>query len=275
MAPSHRWGQNFLVDRHIFDGIADLAVNDLRPAPILEIGPGLGGLTETLLERGATVLAIELDERVKPVLDDLAAGFPGRLTVVYGDALQLPWADLVRQQGFGRVTVVGNLPYYITAPLLGRLLESSLAWDKAIFMVQREVAERLLTEPGGRESSVLGTLLRYRMSVEPGLSHVPPESFYPSPEVFSSVIQLKQYPPLPVDWDAFRWAVRAGFQHRRKTLRQALAQSAGSPFGKNAWHEFLTTLGISSSARAEQLTLDDWIRIAASLDQMKRGRGSG
>ncbi|NMP23370.1 ribosomal RNA small subunit methyltransferase A [Sulfobacillus sp. DSM 109850] len=268
MAPSHQWGQNFLVDSSTLQAIADLVLQGCQ-GRVLEIGPGLGALTRTLLERGATVLAVELDGRVLPVLDALGEEFPGQLEVTYGDALTLSWTELVGAHGWQGVSVVGNLPYYITAPLLGKLLEEPLAWDRAVLMVQREVAERLVTDPGRRASSTLGVLLRYRADVIWGIDRVPPEHFIPAPEIFSSVIQLIAHPPLPVSWDAFRWVVRAGFQHRRKTLRQALAQAAGSPLSKNEWQHFLEALDISSMARAEALTLDQWVRLASAIPHRK------
>ncbi len=267
MAPSHRWGQNFLVEPDVFDRIADLAELAGPDLPMLEIGPGVGGLTRTLLERGRRVVAIEVDERTRPVLDALQDAFPGQLDVVYGDALEVSWVEVLRQHGMDRAIIVGNLPYYITAPLLGRLMDEDRIWSRAVFMVQQEVAERLLAEPGQRSTGTLGVLLRYTMDVVEGMNRVPPASFYPPPEVTSAVIQFIPHPPLPVGWKAFRWVVRAGFQHRRKMLRQSLAQAGGSPFGKNAWHTFLDQIGLSSSARAEELSLDDWVTLAQAMEQ--------
>ncbi|MCL5116227.1 MAG: 16S rRNA (adenine(1518)-N(6)/adenine(1519)-N(6))-dimethyltransferase RsmA [Firmicutes bacterium] len=268
MAPSHQWGQNFLVDLAVLERIADLAL-DGKTTRVLEIGPGVGALTLTLLERGAEVLALELDTRVRPMLDRWGAEFPGQLTVVYGDALAVSWSDLVKEKGWDTATVVGNLPYYITAPLLGHLIDEPFPWPRAVMMVQREVAERLSAEPGVRASSTLGVLLRYRADITPGIRSVEPASFVPAPEVFSSVLQLIPHTPLPVGWDAFRWVVRAGFQHRRKMLRQALAQAPGSPFSKNEWQVFLEGLQISSSARAEALSLEEWVRLASAVEQRK------
>lgn len=265
MAPAHRWGQNFLIDPDIFAALADLVMADRPCAHILEIGPGVGGLTRSLLERGADVAAVELDTRVEPALDALAAAFQGRLTVVYGDALEVPWDQVLQKAGFDHADVAGNLPYYITAPVLGRLLSAEFDWERATFMVQREVAERLLTEPGSRSTSTLGVLLRYRMAVSEGIAVVPRTSFSPAPEITSSVIQLRRRPALPAEWDAFRWVVRAGFQHRRKMLRQSLSRAEGSRLSRAQWQELLSALDIPDSARAEELTLDQWTRLAAAL----------
>lgn len=268
MAPAHQWGQNFLVDQSVLEGIADLVLAE-QPCQVLEIGPGLGALTLTLLERGASVEAIELDGRVLPWLDRMAEQFPGHLHIEFGDALALSWAEVAARRGWETLTIAGNLPYYITAPLIGRLMEQQMPWQRAVFMVQREVADRLLADPGRRASSTLGVLLRYWATVEPGIPAVPPSSFYPAPEIVSSVIQLVPHPPLPVGWDAYRWAVKAGFQHRRKTLRQALAQAGGSRLSKNEWQELLESIDISSSARAEALTLEEWIRLSSAIEQRK------
>ncbi len=274
LVPSHRWGQNFLVDPDVFRAMGDLVMNGRSSAPVLEIGPGVGGLTHSLLERGAFVAAVELDQRVKPILDDLGAQYPERFTVYYQDALEGSWGAIARQCGLSGMDVAGNLPYYATAPLLGRLLETDLLWDRAVFMVQREVAERLLTKPGSRRTSTLGVLLRYSLDIDPGIDLVPPASFFPAPEVSSAVIQLRRRPPLPVDWHQFRWVVRAGFQHRRKMLRQALPRAIGSPLGRDQWIDLLADLNISQSARAEELTLEEWERLAAALKHRKKGTGS-
>ncbi|MCY0900065.1 MAG: 16S rRNA (adenine(1518)-N(6)/adenine(1519)-N(6))-dimethyltransferase RsmA [Firmicutes bacterium] len=271
LAPAHRWGQHFLVDRRVLDRLARLAREPDVTLPVFEIGPGAGGLTRTLLEDGRRVLGLELDTRLEPLLAPLADAFPGQATIVYGDALTTSWADLVRQQHWDAVTVVGNLPYYITAPLLERLMEFQGWWRYAVLMVQREVAERLATEPGLRDTSQLSVLLRYYMAVDIAIGRIPRSSFYPPPAVESAVLQLKARTPLPVPWEAFRWVVRAGFQYRRKTLRQALAQAAGSWQGSSAWQQELATLSINPSARAEQLTLDEWVRLAQAVAGKKKG----
>lgn len=270
MAPLHRWGQNFLVDRALFDNMADLTVGGT--SQVLEIGPGLGGLTLTLLERGAQVLALEIDQRVKPMLEIIGSRFPGHLHVAYEDALKVSWPALCREIGFSAVCVTGNLPYYLTAPLLGQLAEFDFPWTRAVFMVQREVADRLLTDPGHRDTSALSVLLRYDMGILPGIDGIAPRSFLPPPAVFSSVIQLVRKPPLPVERKAFQWVVRAGFRHRRKMLRHALAHTGEFSWGKSAWRELLNTLDISPSARAEELSLEAWTRLAAAIAQ-KRGNG--
>lgn len=271
LAPIRRWGQHFLIDPEIFTEIADLVMDGRSFTRVLEIGPGLGGLTLSLLERGAEVAGVEIDGRMKPVLDTLQERYPGKLTVFYEDALAVAWEDILEKVGFAEVDIAGNLPYYATAPLLGRLLDLRVPWQRAVLMVQREVADRLLTEPGHRNTSTLSVLLRYRMEVSSGVEKVLPSSFSPSPAVSSAVIQLRRRPALPVDWETFRWAVRAGFQHRRKMLRQALSRAPGSPLSRDGWQELLPQLAISESARAEELTLAQWVRVCEALMQRKKG----
>lgn len=273
LAPAHHWGQNFLIRREIFDEMAAHVVGGRTTTHVLEIGPGLGGLTLSLLEHGARVLAIELDRRVEPFLSYISDAFPGRLTVIYDDALTVSWDELCQQAGFDHVDIAGNLPYYATAPIMGRVMELGMSWERAVFMVQKEVAERLSADPGKRSTSTLGVLLRYSMDVSSVIPDVAPESFVPTPEVRSSVIQLSRRPVLPVDWAAFRWVVRAGFQHRRKMLRQALSRAPGSPWSKAEWQELLPRLDITPQARAEELALDQWVRLAAAVAQKKRGNG--
>ncbi len=263
LAPSQRWGQNFLIDRQIFEAMVNLLNGDEGLADVLEIGPGVGGLTLTLLEHGARVVSIEIDRRVKPALDYLAQRFPERLTTLYQDALSVSWSDILRPMGWEHVNVAGNLPYYATSPLLGRLLEWEFPWHRAVFMVQREVAERLVTDPGQRNTSALSVLLRYKMEVREGIPLIPPERFAPRPEVQSAVIQLIRRPDLAVDWHAYRRVVRAGFQHRRKTLRKCLA----TVWSDIAWEDVLPALNIASRARAEELVLEQWTRLAAALQE--------
>ena len=271
LAPVYRWGQNFLIDKTTFDRMADLVMEDRSQAQVLEIGPGVGGLTLSLLERGADVVGLEIDSRFKRVLDTLADRYPGHLTVLYQDALAGSWQDILEHVGFDAASIAGNLPYYATAPLMGRLLDLDYPWRRGVFMVQKEVAERLIAGPGHRNASVLSVLLRYRMDVVGGIGCVPAPRFWPAPEVSSAVIQLVRRKELPVDWEVFRWVVRAGFAHRRKMLRQALAKAPGSFLSKKAWSSLLNALGIGDSARAEELTLEQWVRMSGALMDNRKG----
>ncbi len=253
-------GQHFLMSPEILNHIVELL-----PAPrveVLEIGPGPGGLTLALLEKGFKVLAIEVDRRwTKHLEDQLVCQFPDRLTVVEGDALAMDWASLEGCDPPAPWDVVGNLPYYITAPLLAKLAQTRLSWRTAVVMVQKEVADRLSTMPGARQTNALGVILRYNATVET-VFQVDKTNFYPVPEVDSAVVRLVRKDPLPVSYEAFHWVVHAGFGHRRKMLRQALAQSLRSPFSAQQWASLLRGVGLDPTARAENLTIEEWVVLA-------------
>lgn len=263
--PDRRLGQNYLIERGVLERIARLALNQ-GPGPLLEIGAGPGALTATLLENGARVVAIEVDSRVIPVLEQLQEQFPDLLTIVEGDILQMSLGDVQVQHDLPRPsTVLGNLPYYITAPILAKFWEDTLDWDRAILMVQREVAERLLKGPGCREATALSVMLRYQADIHLGF-HVSAQSFYPAPEVESTVVELKRREALPIPLKTFRWVVREGFKHRRKMIQQALAYGVGSPWTKGEWSRRLHANNVDPKARAESLTLDQWVEVARILD---------
>ncbi len=238
------------------------------PGDVLEIGPGPGGLTLTLLEAGFRVWAMELDTRWALYLkNNWVPQFPGRLTIIEGDALRLDWdALLPSMNNPRRIQIAGNLPYYITAPLLAKLMDDKLVWESAVVMVQKEVAHRLVTEPGHRQANALGVMLRYNMDIQWGFP-VDRENFHPIPEVDSAVVKLIRTAPLSVDRKSFSWVVHAGFGHRRKMLRQSLSQAMGSPFSAHAWASRMTEGGISPTARAESLTIEEWVRLARLLSR--------
>lgn len=230
------------------------------PGDVLEIGPGPGGLTLTLLEAGYRVWAIELDPNWAKFLQAYwVPHFPQQFTVIAGDALLLDWENIVGESD--RVDIVGNLPYYITAPLLAKLMDTRLQWHQAVVMVQQEVAQRLVTEPGHRLANALGVMLRYNMDIHRGFE-VNREHFHPIPEIDSAVVKLTRRDPLAVDRAAFSWVVHAGFGHRRKMLRQALSQAAGSPFSAREWESEMVARGLRPTARAEALTIEEWVELA-------------
>lgn len=274
MVPQRRWGQNFLVDSAVFDRITALATV-LPATDVLEIGPGPGGLTVALLTKGVRVLGLEVDPRAKILLQPLESLYPGKFFLVMEDALRASWGGLQDQWSLSRpLRIVGNLPYYITGPLLAKLTDDPVIWDRAVVMVQQEVAERLLAPPGDRNTSALGVMLRYVADVRPGLN-VGPDAFYPTPEVSSAVVQLIRRDPPEVPLSALRWAVGAGFRHRRKMLRQALAMAPGSPWGRQEWNRRLAEAGLDASKRAEALTWEEWIVLAGLIPGVMRERGDG
>ncbi|PSR30862.1 MAG: ribosomal RNA small subunit methyltransferase A [Sulfobacillus benefaciens] len=258
--PNKRLGQNFLTGPEVFEKIAT-AVETTKPAWVLEIGPGPGGLTRTLLERGLEVVAMEIDPTWSNWLSaSLLPGYPNVLKIVQGDALRVPWREIASERG-GPWTICGNLPYNITSPVLAKLLEDVTSWSAAVLMVQKEVGVRLLAEPGNRETSALSVLLRYVAYVQ-GLGEVSRDQFYPAPEVDSFVIQLTRIPSPAVPFESFQWVVRAAFLHRRKMIRQSLAQAPGSPWSARKWEGILSEGGIDPLKRAEALSWAEWIQLA-------------
>ena len=258
-------GQNFLLDLNLTRKIAR-AAGPLEGSHIVEIGPGPGGLTRALLEEGtAKVTAIERDTRFMPILDDIARHFAGRLEIVEADALDLDYTGLV---GDGPARIVANLPYNIATPLLvGWLSETPWpAWfDRAVLMFQREVADRLVAGPGGKTFGRLSVLTQWRTRARI-LFDVPPQAFTPPPKVTSTVVELIPT-PLPPDApppDMVERVTAAAFGQRRKMLRQSL-----KPFLKEL-EPVLAARGIAETARAETLTVDDFIALAAALAPDRR-----
>lgn len=266
LLPKRQLGQHFLTDRHTLEAIAALTSGDVRSSDVLEIGSGPGGLTLSLLEQGRRVVAVEQDPAWKTVLEsELGASFgEDRLTVVLGDALTLNWGTLQSELGLSApLTIVGNLPYYITGPLLAKLWEDPVLWDLAVFMVQKEVADRLASPPGSRSCGVLGVLMRY-VGEPVKRFEVSRRQFYPVPDVDSAVVEIVRRPRPSAQWKPFHWIVTAGFAHRRKMLRAALAAASPS-WGKDDWSRYLQEWNIDPTRRAETLTLEEWVRLAENL----------
>ncbi|RDV84614.1 16S rRNA (adenine(1518)-N(6)/adenine(1519)-N(6))-dimethyltransferase RsmA [Ammonifex thiophilus] len=263
--PRKRWGQHFLVRREVLAKITEAA--ELSPADtVVEVGPGLGALTARLLEEAGRVVAIELDPRLEAFLRARLGGHP-RLTLIRGDALKCDFDLLVREAGGSYpYKVVANLPYYLTSPLLLRLLTSSWHISLMVLMLQREVALRLLASPGTKEYGSLSLLVQYYTS--PSLvTFVPRHSFYPPPEVDSAVVRLevRAHPPVEVgDESIFFGVIRAAFAKRRKTLLNALASSSLG-LSKEDWQRLLAEVGVDPGRRGETLSLEEFARIARRL----------
>ena len=254
-------GQNFLTASWVPQRIAEEAGVD-RDAGVLEVGPGIGPLTEQLCLRAGKVLAVELDQRLKPILRQTVGHFDN-LGLRFADVMDLDLAETVREAFPGlRPMACANLPYYITSPILTKLLESR-SFDSVTVMIQKEVAQRICAAPGTGEGSAFTVFCHWY--AEPKLLFdVPPDCFLPMPKVTSSVITLKtrQAPPCPVaDQALFFKLVRAAFAQRRKTLSNALA--AGFPaLGKERVIDVLNACGLSSTIRGEALTLEQFAAIA-------------
>ena len=246
--PRRRFGQNFLVDRAYIDSTIDAI--DPRPNDnAVEIGPGFGALTAPLLERLPLLHVVEID---RDIVAHLTARFaPERLIVHQGDALKFDFVALGPD-----LRLIGNLPYNISSPMLFRAAELGSRIRDCHFMLQREVADRMVAGPGSKARGRLSVMLQYRFSVEK-LFDVPAGAFRPAPKVDSALVRLKPHAVLPLraqDQRVLAALVTKAFGQRRKTLRNALAELVST--------EELTTLGIDSRLRAEALSLEDFVRVA-------------
>ena len=257
-------GQNFLTAAWVPRRIAEEAGVDLD-AGVLEVGPGIGPLTEQLCLRAGKVLAVELDRRLKPILSKTVGRFDN-LELLFADVMDLDLAETVRAAFPGlRPLACANLPYYITSPILTKLLESR-AFDTVTVMIQKEVAQRICAAPGTGDGGAF-TVFCHWYAEPQMLFDVPPDCFLPRPQVTSTVITLKTRPapPCPVADEAlFFRVVRAAFAQRRKTLANALA--AGFPeLGKTGTIEVLDSCGLPPTIRGEALTIEQFAAVANAI----------
>lgn len=253
---SKKLGQNFLIKRGIVDEIVKAA--DLQEGePVLEIGPGIGTLTQGLAQSGANVTAIELDTRLLEVLDTTLAQY-SNVTIVHGDVLKLDVPSIMHHKPF---KVVANLPYYITTPIIMSLLESRLPIERLVVMVQKEVALRMVAKPGTKDYGALSVAVQYYTKPDIVLD-VPPKSFLPAPAVTSSVIccVLRDQPPVDVvDEKLFFRVVKAGFAQRRKTFANTMKTTGLS---KDRIEELLAKANIDGQRRGETFTLQEFADVA-------------
>ena len=261
-------GQNFLVDGAVVRAIVEAA--EIAPGDrVLEIGPGIGTLTQGLAEAGADVTAVELDKKLPAVLAQTLDAYPN-VRIVPGDILK---TDIPALMGKDSFKVVANLPYYITTPILLALLEAHLPISHLVTMVQKEVADRMVARPGSKTYGALSVAVQYHMAPEIVRS-VAPRSFIPAPEVSSAVIACKKHgtPPVSVsDERMFFRVVRASFGQRRKTLFNALS-GVGVP--KEAVRQALAAAGIDGQRRGETLSLAEFALLADAFSgQEKQGEG--
>ncbi len=263
-ALSKGFGQNFIVNPGVPPKIVDAAGID-RSCGVIEIGPGIGVLTKEMARRAGKVVAVEVDKRLPPVLEETLAGFDN-VKVVLQDVLKTDLKALAAQEFPGmKVVVCANLPYYITSPIIIKLLEDKLPIDNITVMVQKEAAERLAALPGTRESGAVSCAVRYfaqpRMmfSVQAG-------SFYPAPKVTSAVVRMDIRPTPAVsvpDEKAYFALVRAAFGQRRKTAANSIAAGLGIP--RPQVTAALEAAGLDPRVRPEQLTLEDFAAVDAAL----------
>lgn len=260
---SKKLGQNFLINPSVCPRMAE-ACGAAPDTGVLEIGPGIGVLTRELGHLAGRVVAVELDERLPPVLAETLAG-QEHVKIVQGDCMKLDLHRLLQEEfGDRPVAVCANLPYYITSPIIMNLLESRLPVTNITVMVQKEAAQRLCATPGTRQAGAVTLAVQYYAQAET-LFTVSRGSFMPAPNVDSAVIRLtiRQEPPCRVEDERCMFRlIRAGFGQRRKTLLNSLS---GCGFAKEQLTAALTAADISPTARAEELTLPDWAAVANAL----------
>lgn len=254
-------GQNFLIDENVVRQIVEAA--ELSEADtVLEVGPGIGTLTQGLAESKAKVVAVELDTRLLPVLATTLEGYDN-VRVVHGDILKV---NIMEEVGAPEFKVCANLPYYITTPIIFALLEKRLPMERLVAMVQKEVAERMAAQPGGKEYGALSVAIQYY--TEPEIAFiVPPTSFIPAPAVDSAVIVCKrrEKPPVEVcDEGLFFRVVKAAFSLRRKMLSNSLKNMGIKSERVAKWLELA---GVDGKRRAETLSLEDFAKLTNSFNE--------
>ena len=261
---SKGFGQNFIVNPGVCPKIVEAA--GIGPEwGVLEVGPGIGVLTRELARRAARVVAVEVDNRLPPLLAETLAGYDN-VEIVMQDILKVDIAALIREKFAGMpVAVCANLPYYITSPILMRLLEEKLPIRQITVMVQKEAAERICAAPGTRQAGAISYAVAYYAKPQV-LFSVQPGSFYPPPKVTSAVIRLEVHPepPVPVpDEAAYFRLVRAAFGQRRKTAANAISAGLGVP--KARVTAALEQAGLPATARPEQLTLEQFAALSRAM----------
>ena len=254
LSPKKSLGQNFLIDNTALEKIA--AAAGLTPdQTVLEIGPGLGSLTRHLAQAAARVVAVELDQNLIPVLQEVLAPWDN-VTLIHGDMLEINPAELIDQAGYA---VAANIPYYITSALIRHLLEAPVKPARIVLTVQREVAERICAAPGDLSLLALSVQVYGQARVA---ARIPAGAFYPPPQVDSAVVRIDLYPQplIPTHrLDDFFTLIKAGFSQKRKTLRNSLA--GGLRCSGDHAAALLTAAGIDPQRRAETVSIEEWGRV--------------
>lgn len=261
-----RFGQNFLIDEHVLDKIvaaADVTKDDF----VIEIGPGIGTLTQYLAENAAKVCAIEIDKELIPILNETLANYQN-VTVINADVMKIDLKKIIKEESDNhKVKVVANLPYYITTPIIMYLLEERLPISSITVMIQKEVAQRMQCGPGTKEYGALSLAVQYYADAYIA-ANVPPNCFMPRPKVGSAVIRLTVYdkPKINVRDDKLMFKlIRGAFNQRRKTLVNAIANYEELSFSKEEIAEALSKIGLSETIRGEALTLSEFASLSDVL----------
>lgn len=265
-----KFGQNFLIDDHVITKIinaAEITKDDL----VLEIGPGIGTMTQYLAESARKVIAVEIDKNLIPILGETLAEYDN-VTVINEDILKLDINRLVEEENAGKpIKVVANLPYYITTPIIMGLFESHVPLQSITVMVQKEVADRMQVGPGSKDYGALSLAVQYYASPYI-VANVPPNCFIPRPNVGSAVIRLTRYqePPVHVKDTALMFRlIRASFNQRRKTLQNGLNNSPELSFSKEEIAAVIEGLGLPAAVRGEALTLEQFAALANAFSDPK------
>lgn len=266
-----KFGQNFLIDTHVLEKIIESA-GITKDDFVLEIGPGIGTMTQYLCENARQVMAVEIDDNLIPILQDTLSAYDN-VTVVNQDILKLDIAKTVQEYNDGKpIKVVANLPYYITTPIIMGLFESHVPLESITVMVQKEVADRMQSDPGSKDYGALSLAVQYYAKAEI-VANVPPNCFMPRPNVGSAVIRLTCHKqnPIQVQDEKFMFRViRASFNQRRKTLQNGLGNDASLPVTKEQAKEALEQMGLAPTIRGERLSLEEFARLSDILSAMRK-----
>jgi len=256
------YGQNFLIDSHVIDKIIAAAEID-KSTKVLEIGPGIGTLTQYLAEAAESVTAVEIDDKLIPILEKTLADYDN-VNVIHGDILKQDIGTIFGGEPF---KIVANLPYYITTPIIMNLLESRVPADSITVMIQKEVADRMKAEPGSKDYGALSLAVQYY--ADPYLAaNVPPNCFMPRPNVGSAVIRLKRLeePSVNVKDERHMFKlIRAAFNQRRKTLANAVKNFEGLSYSREEVENALTSIGLDTRVRGEALGLQEFAALSDAL----------
>ncbi len=263
-----KFGQNFLIDTRVLDKIisaADITKDDF----VLEIGPGIGTMTQYLCEHARAVAAVEIDKNLIPILEDTLSSYDN-VEIIHQDILKMDIERLVREQNQGNpIKVVANLPYYITTPIIMGLFESHVSVQSITIMVQKEVAQRMQAKPGTKDYGALSLAVQYYARPEI-VANVPPNCFMPRPNVGSAVIRLTKYQEQPVQVEDEKQLfafIRASFNQRRKTLVNGLNNASGISYTRDEIVHALQEMGLPANIRGEALTLEQFAQLSNRLSR--------
>ena len=266
-----KFGQNFLIDTHVLERIIEES-GITKDDCILEIGPGIGTMTQYLCENAREVIAVEIDKALIPILEDTLSAYDN-VTVINDDILKVDVQKIVDEKNGGKpIKVVANLPYYITTPIIMGLFESHLPLKSITIMVQKEVADRMQVGPGTKDYGALSLAVQYYAKPEI-VANVPPNCFMPRPNVGSAVIRLTKYeePPVFVENEEFMFSlIRATFNQRRKTLVNAIGNAPNLNITKDMVAEVLSEMGESATVRGETFTLEKFAEFSNLIQKKMR-----